>query len=262
MTPLLVFLLACLAVFLGTVEAAFSALMRLSLRLVAERNGRAAMLGRYLDDPLLFFVPVRLLIGLCWVLVVVLLARAVGLDSPQRALTVILSAALLFMVCQQLLPLLIVRRDPERVLEILLPVLRRVRPLGAAAHGVVRPPRRPAARPWHRRRRRGRRGTGRGGRGLLRGGRAGGADRARRAAPDPVDRRVRRHAGARSDDAPARHRRHARGGHARRTAGAASRADVLANPGLQGEPRQHPRVRVREGPDPAHRGGGPCDHLD
>ncbi len=121
MTPLLVFLLACLAVFLGTVEAAFSSLMRLSLRLVAERNGRTGMLGRYLDDPLLFFVPVRLLVGLCWVLVVVLLARAVGLDSPQHVLSVILGAALLFVVCQQLLPLLIVRRDPERVLEILLP---------------------------------------------------------------------------------------------------------------------------------------------
>lgn len=40
MIPLLVFLLACAAVYLGTIEAAFSALMRLSLRLVAERSGR------------------------------------------------------------------------------------------------------------------------------------------------------------------------------------------------------------------------------
>jgi putative hemolysin len=121
MIPLLVFLLACLAVFLGTVEAAFSALMRLSLRLVAERNGRTGILGRYLDDPLLFFVPARLLIALCWVLVVVLLARAVGLDGPHRILSVVLGAVLLFVVCEHLLPLLIVRHDPERVLEVLLP---------------------------------------------------------------------------------------------------------------------------------------------
>ena len=38
MIPLSIFLLACAAVYLGTIEAAFSALMRLSLRLIAERK--------------------------------------------------------------------------------------------------------------------------------------------------------------------------------------------------------------------------------
>jgi putative hemolysin len=121
MTPLLVFLLACLAVFLGTVEAAFNSLMRLSLRLVAERNGRAGLLGRYLDDPLLFYAPVRLLTALCWVLIVVLLARAIGLAAPDRVVTVLAANALLFVLCEQVVPLLIVRNDPERVLDVLLP---------------------------------------------------------------------------------------------------------------------------------------------
>jgi len=40
MIPLSIFLLACAAVYLGAIEAAFSALMRLSLRLVAERSSR------------------------------------------------------------------------------------------------------------------------------------------------------------------------------------------------------------------------------
>ena len=52
MTPLALFLVACATVFLGTVQAAFSALMRLSLRLMAERGGRSDRLGHYLDDPL------------------------------------------------------------------------------------------------------------------------------------------------------------------------------------------------------------------
>ena len=64
MIPLSIFLLACAAVYLGAIEAAFSALMRLSLRLVAERSGRPDGLGEYLDDPLLLFLPVRLLLGL------------------------------------------------------------------------------------------------------------------------------------------------------------------------------------------------------
>ena len=40
MTPLVLFLLACSAVYLSAIEAAFGALMRLSLRLIAERSGR------------------------------------------------------------------------------------------------------------------------------------------------------------------------------------------------------------------------------
>ena len=82
MIPLLLFLLAVAAVYLGTIEAAFSALMRLSLRLMAERSGRDDRLGFYLDDPLLLFVPARLLLGLVFSLATVLLARA---DRARRA---------------------------------------------------------------------------------------------------------------------------------------------------------------------------------
>ena len=47
MIPLSVFLLACASVYLGAIEAAFSALMRLSLRLAAERTNRPGGLGTY-----------------------------------------------------------------------------------------------------------------------------------------------------------------------------------------------------------------------
>jgi putative hemolysin len=136
MTPLLLFLLACALVYLGTVEAAFSALMRLSLRLVAERSGRAETLGRFLDDPMLFFVPARLFIGTAAICVVVLLVRLIGVDTPHQAAAVIVVATCLLVVCEQLLPLLIVRDDPERVLGVLLPsfaaVARVLRPLTGA----------------------------------------------------------------------------------------------------------------------------------
>ena len=55
MIPLTIFLLACAVVYLGTIDAAFSALMRLSLRLLAERSDRPGTLGEYLDDPVLLF---------------------------------------------------------------------------------------------------------------------------------------------------------------------------------------------------------------
>ena len=121
MIPLIIFLLACAGVYLGVIEAAFSALMRLSLRLIAERSDRPGALSAYLDDPLLLFVPVRLLLGLVTAAATALLARTIGVDGAHNIGFVILSVAGFVVVCELLLPLAIVNRDPERVLEVLLP---------------------------------------------------------------------------------------------------------------------------------------------
>src|SRR5712692_10202275 len=121
MIPLSVFLLACAAVYLGSIEAGFSALMRLSLRLVAERSRRPGALGTYLDDPLLLFIPVRLLLGIVTGGATALAARLVGVDGAHTAALVLLGVAAFVLVCEQLLPILIVGHDPERVLEWLLP---------------------------------------------------------------------------------------------------------------------------------------------
>src|SRR6266852_661474 len=107
MIPLIIFLLACAGVYLGSIEAAFSALMRLSLRLIAERSDRPGALGAYLDDPLLLFIPVRLLLGLVTATATALLARAIGIDGPHTLAFVILGIAAFVLVCELLLPLLI-----------------------------------------------------------------------------------------------------------------------------------------------------------
>src|SRR5256885_1873894 len=124
MIPLTIFLLGCAGVYLGSIEAAFSALMRLSLRLVAERTGRPDALGDYLDDPMLLFVPVRLLLGFVTAGATVLLAQAIGIDGAHTVTFVVLCVAAFVVICQLLLPLAIVRRDPERVLEYLLPTFK------------------------------------------------------------------------------------------------------------------------------------------
>ena len=121
MIALSIFLLACAAVYLGAIEAAFSALMRLSLRLVAERRDRPGTLARYLDDPMLLFVPVRLLLGLVTGVATVLLARALGVDGAGKLPVIVAGVAGFVVVCELVLPLLIVGRDPEKVLELLLP---------------------------------------------------------------------------------------------------------------------------------------------
>jgi CBS domain containing-hemolysin-like protein len=133
--------LAIAAVYVGTIQAAFSALMRLSLRLSAERNGRAGGLGRYLDDPVLLFVPVRLLIGLIVTVATVFWAALLGIDGVQRLGTIVISMAIFGTVFEHLIPLLIVRRDPAKVLDWLMPsfemISRVLRPLTMALVGLI-----------------------------------------------------------------------------------------------------------------------------
>jgi CBS domain containing-hemolysin-like protein len=126
MTPLTLFLLGCATVFLGSIQAAFTALMRLSLRLMAERGGRDDRLGQYLDDPPQLFIPVRILIGVCIVLAGLLIARLSDVRDALSIVTFIVSLVAFVVVCEHLLPMLIVRRDPERVLDMILPAFHAV----------------------------------------------------------------------------------------------------------------------------------------
>jgi len=146
MTPLLLFLLGCAAVYFGTVSAAFNALMRLSLRIHAERSDRDDALGRYLDDPRRMFIPARVLTVIIVVLATALLARVTGVD-PAGFPVLVLSVIGTVLACEHLIPLLIVRKDPEHVLDVLLPsfdvIVGVLRPLTAALlriGTITRPP--------------------------------------------------------------------------------------------------------------------------
>src|SRR5437867_8522028 len=104
MIPLAIFLLACAGVYLATIEAAFSALMRLSLRLLAERSNRPGAIGEYLDDPLLLFIPVRLLIGVVTGIATALLARLVGVEGAHTLPSMIAAVCVFVVIFELLLP--------------------------------------------------------------------------------------------------------------------------------------------------------------
>ena len=71
------FLAAVGLLFFALVEMAFTLLMRLPQRLEAERESEDDALAAYLEDPLKFFVPARLMRGALLILFVVLLAQHV-----------------------------------------------------------------------------------------------------------------------------------------------------------------------------------------
>ena len=140
MIPLTMFLLACGTVYLGTVAAAFAALMRLSLRLEAERHDWLDRLG-YLENPIRLFVPLRFLEGVF--IAVVATVIMVATDARSIA-TVAITVAIVItyvIVFAHLIPLTIVRRDPVRVLELLLPplqvVIRVLQPLALPLFRIV-----------------------------------------------------------------------------------------------------------------------------
>lgn len=144
MTPLAIFLLACGAVLVGTVSAAFSTMMRLSLRLTAERSDRDDLLGRYLDDPMRLFIPARIVLAIIYVIAGALLARVIGMQAGHGLPTLIAAMAVFALVAEHLVPLVLIRRDPEGVLSALLPAFRAVervlRPVTMALLSVSRTP--------------------------------------------------------------------------------------------------------------------------
>jgi CBS domain containing-hemolysin-like protein len=122
MIPVLLLLLAVAAVYVGTIETAFSAMMRLSLRLMAERGGRDDRLGFYLDDPIRLFLPARLMLGIIFSLATMSIAILTGRTGSLKSIGMLMVfVAIFILVCEHVLPLLIARRDPERVVEVLLP---------------------------------------------------------------------------------------------------------------------------------------------
>ncbi|HUF22881.1 MAG TPA: hemolysin family protein, partial [Vicinamibacterales bacterium] len=142
MIPLLLFFVGAAMIYVALVETAFAAVMRLSLRLIAERSGRRARLDRYLEDPLLIFVPARLLRGILTIgglaLLSVYLPRGWGGGG-----LLFLSGLSFWLLFGQLIPTLLVSRNPERVLAVLLPsfsaVATLLAPLTALVGGLIRP---------------------------------------------------------------------------------------------------------------------------
>ena len=121
MIPVILLLLAVAAVYVGTIETAFSALMRLSLRLMAERGARGDRLSFYLDNPILLFVPARLLLGLIFSLATMCIAILTGATGFQSIGMLLLFVAVFILLCEHVLPILLVSKTPKRSPELLLP---------------------------------------------------------------------------------------------------------------------------------------------
>jgi putative hemolysin len=121
MIAFLILVAASGLLFFALIDMAFTVLMRLPERLEAERESDGDPLGAYIDDPLRFFVPARLMHGVLLVSAIVLLGEQV--DRGWVGAGVLLGSGVAMAVgLGQFVPALIVRRQPERILDLFLPV--------------------------------------------------------------------------------------------------------------------------------------------
>ena len=121
MIELSLFLSAVGLLFFALVEMAFTLLMRLPQLLEAERAADGDALAAYLDDPVKFFVPARLMRGALLVLFVALLAQTVDTGFVGGSI-LFASGVVLAIGIGQLLPAIIVRLSPAKILDVLLPI--------------------------------------------------------------------------------------------------------------------------------------------
>ena len=166
--------------------------------------------------------------------------------------------AVFVLVFEHLLPLLIVRHDPERVLITLLPsfnlIARSLQPITRSLVGIIvtlrreravaraRTPRRPEDDE-----------NGDAAHAYLEAGEQEGLIEREERAPDRVDRRLRRHARPRGDDAAARHRRDPVDATLGEVRALFVEQQYSRVPVFRESARSHRRVRLREGPDSAGR---------
>lgn len=118
MIPLVLFLALAGMLYAAVVEIAFGVLMRLPQRLAADHDDRR--LQTFLEDPIKLFVPARILRGGLLIGAVVLLAQTYG-TGFEAGVFLFLTGIGINVVLGQLLPARLVRRSPERVLQLLLP---------------------------------------------------------------------------------------------------------------------------------------------
>lgn len=118
----LVLVAAAGLLFFALVEMAFTRLMRLPERLEAERESEDDVLPVYLEDPMLFFVPARVMRGALLILAMALLAQHV--EPGVWSVIVLFGSGLLLAIgVGQFIPAIVVRAaGPERTLELLLPL--------------------------------------------------------------------------------------------------------------------------------------------
>jgi CBS domain containing-hemolysin-like protein len=132
-----------LVLFLAIIEVAFHQLNKISIRAQPDEGWKKEFLSRWLEEPMNFILPLRVGVQGALIATTVLVTNYfITSGLPRAVLIAFLTMLPLFLVFRELLPNIIARRDPERIILALLPAFRAyarvVMPISRPLSRVVR----------------------------------------------------------------------------------------------------------------------------
>jgi CBS domain containing-hemolysin-like protein len=117
--------LLALTLVLSTIDVAFHYFSKIAIRNYGEEDWKTDILHRSLEDPSSLLVPLRIGIQCALIAVTVLVTQLyISLDVPRALLVTFVTILLAYAVFREVLPGIVARKHPERVLLALLPSYR------------------------------------------------------------------------------------------------------------------------------------------
>jgi putative hemolysin len=120
-----IFLLLALAFFLSLIDVAFDYFSKISMRAYEESGWKTDYLARALEDPMELLLPLRIGLQGAFIAITVLATMLyLAMEVPQPLLVAFVTMVFCFLFFREVIPNIVARKNPEKVLLLLLPAFR------------------------------------------------------------------------------------------------------------------------------------------
>ncbi len=120
-----ILLLLVLALFLSLIDVAFDYFSKISMRAYEESGWKTGYLTRALEDPMELLLPLRIGLQGAFIAITVLVTFLyLALEIPQPLPVAFVTMVFCFLLFREVVPNIVARRHPEKVLVLLLPAFR------------------------------------------------------------------------------------------------------------------------------------------
>jgi CBS domain containing-hemolysin-like protein len=120
-----ILLLLGLVLFLSLIDVAFDYFSKISMRAYEGRGWRTEYLTRALEDPMEFLLPLRIGLQGAFIAITVLATMLyLSMEVPQPLLAAFVTVVFCFLLFREVIPNIVARKNPERILLLLLPAFR------------------------------------------------------------------------------------------------------------------------------------------
>jgi CBS domain containing-hemolysin-like protein len=120
-----IFFLLALALFLSLIDVAFDYFSKISMRAYEEGGWKTGYLTRALEDPMELLLPLRIGLQGAFIAITVLVTMLyLAMEVPQPLLMAFVSMVFCFLFFREVIPNIVARKNPEKVLVLLLPAFR------------------------------------------------------------------------------------------------------------------------------------------